>query len=869
MNRILVPLFFIVSIVVMISGVEIWRAYSCGPIPDYEELRISWVDPDLLDDSLYQSFYRTLLRPHQRSDQSLSSEIGAAAGSALYGEEYDDNLRQWSEYFRGRIPLRSIEALIYGLSSEDIGLLRWSILSGLPLYTKGSLFPHADRGDRPGAHLYSAARREVIRRRDLAFLRYMEYALATSRHAWDPSADRWDNKPQGTAEMLGLIQVGLKLYHGEQNPDLRTRYGFQIVRLARYLGHYAEAETFFNELLETPSTDRRHPARLMAMAHVAGARRRRGDSVGAGELFAHLVDSAEHARGVHLRDFRLGSSDSIWHDLYDRARTPHQRANLHFIRGLGENRLGFGYVRRMYRLDPGSAKLEVALMRELHRIESLLYDEWTVRNLQVQRTGRYASWYSEEDTNVIGYDFEAVNYHLRPGGRWDSLYYYSFGPPDSMMNRERHLDRIVDGASYVRSFRQFTHQVAREGRVTEPALWYMVTGYIDLMNRDYWSADRMLRRAALRAIDNPDLEKQIRLLQYLGDRMSGRTSPFSTDDIVDVLTWMQRKQRKNLHSKSNRTMAELGRRYLADHDVARAILAFHHVPDFDYYSPDPYSFIMDVYASDRDLQDLTLLISNPPTDRLDSLLLDSCTLTVDELKDIRATKMMRNGEYRKARDLYRTISSEYWYDTVDQWGYMRKHFRTNCEIVDPWLPAAIPQGTGATELLVTHLDFAEELVQTIDRAGRLIGPERSRELLAVGDLLFNNVSWGTNWWVGNQPVRNSMPSYGRRGLEYPMNIPEIADRLEKELDYYLDYFGLHQNAREWYEQVVRLNADAELAARAAYMMDLCDKQPASRMYEGVPVDRQPREGYNLLMQKYRDTEMGKAILSQCSVYRNF
>ena len=82
MNRTLVPLFFIASVVVMIACIEIWQAYSCGGIPDYEAYRISWVDPDLLDDSLYQSFYRTLLRPHQRSDESLSSEIGAAASSA-------------------------------------------------------------------------------------------------------------------------------------------------------------------------------------------------------------------------------------------------------------------------------------------------------------------------------------------------------------------------------------------------------------------------------------------------------------------------------------------------------------------------------------------------------------------------------------------------------------------------------------------------------------------------------------------------------------------------------------------------------------------------------------------------------------------
>ena len=93
--------------------------------------------------------------------------------------------------------------------------------------------------------------------------------------------------------------------------------------------------------------------------------------------------------------------------------------------------------------------------------------------------------------------------------------------------------------------------------------------------------------------------------------------------------------------------------------------------------------------------------------------------------------------------------------------------------------------------------------------------------------------------------------------------------MEQAQETFLREYGSRAAARAWYARAVDHNADRELAARAAYMMDLCDKQPASRMYEGVSIDRQPREGYNLLMQKYRDTKMGKGILSQCSVYRYF
>ena len=103
---------------------------------------------------------------------------------------------------------------------------------------------------------------------------------------------------------------------------------------------------------------------------------------------------------------------------------------------------------------------------------------------------------------------------------------------------------------------------------------------------------------------------------------------------------------------------------------------------------------------------------------------------------------------------------------------------------------------------------------------------------------------------------------------YPFNLPKVAERMEEAHAQFMDSWGTRNAAREFYRRATTIAGNPELSARAAYMLDLCDKQPTASIHRDRPsIAEQPREGYEMLTTKFAGTETGKTILSRCSVYR--
>ena len=852
------------SLVLLVA--QTWQVYSCGGFGDHEKYRISYVDPTLLSDSLYHSFYATLMRPHQDVENWGRTEFTGWT----YNESatHDENLTAWNDYFDGEIAPRPLRDLIYRSSRESIALLRQNVTSGSSTPILDSITPAPNEWVGPDTIFRQNAWQVISERRDLPFLDYFDYALRAGAHAWKVDPDAWDNtrKRKDTLAMEALIDEGITAYRKATDNELELRYGFQVVRLARYLGRHDKVETYYRTMVAwAPPL---HPIRLQALGHLAGSRQDAGDRTGGNELFAHIFDSSSAQRLTALRDVTLREPGD-WSALYERAETADQKSNLWLIHGLKQNRLTFDYIREIYRLTPRSPKLELALFRELHRIESFLYDDLVTRDIEMRKSGLDINYRYDAETestreiltNVAHRNREDLARHMSPGGGWDSLFYYVIDRTEKEYEKRATLDTIISGRDYITNFRTFVLEVARSGEVDQPALWYMVAGYIDIMDGDYHVADECLEEARDAVGANYDLKQQIRVLEYLRRRMDGKDPKRSAVEIAEALAWMEGKQRRNNHSKFDRTMAETGRRYLMEDDVARGILAFHRAGDLV-----TRNNLLDMYASDQDLQDLAELVRKRGENEVDRMMLDSFPYRVDHITDIRATRMMRAGEYHAARDLYNTIGTPYWAPSGDPGETACFRFTTNRVIVDTNLPDGIPQGDGTTEMHATRRDFANELVAVLDRLERAEGAEKTRALVAAGDLLYNAPYWGYNsvvWDGGLLGMKIYRPS------SYPFNIEKLAERMDRTEEEFMEVYGSRRTARRFYERAVRHNADREVAARAAYMLDLCDKQPAASLHEKPTIKEQKRDGYTLLMQKYRDTETGQRILSQCSVYRYF
>ncbi|MGE3801966.1 MAG: hypothetical protein AB7H80_13175 [Candidatus Kapaibacterium sp.] len=840
---------------------ESYWAYTCGPGYDYERYRISYVDPDLLSDSIYQSFYRTLLQEHQAGDNYWDQPHEEFRGADWLETRDRENVADWMRYFDGKVTAESAYDIVYRVGTNLLDTMRQTIERGERI-TSTDIIREAqyEWGEPDTLHLTSVVA-EINNRRDADLLTYLLYANACSHHA--TSGDEWNPVEPDIPAMKSLIEKGIQLHNTTPSNFLKLRYGFQVVRLARYAGENDRAESLYNQYIAPNRME--SPIRYWGLGHVAGAVRLEGDIPRSNYLFSNVFDSCEGNREIALRDFRVKSEED-WKDVYSLAKNDHERSRLWLMRGLKNHRLDFNYMREMYKLEPSSPQLAMALLRELHRIESFLYDDMETRDLRVKQRGLYTysdeydpeteTW-SERQTNIESDWREDYGRHISSENNWDTIYFYEKENEES----EPQLVEKLTGREYVHQFRRFVLEVAKKGNVLEPGLWYMVAGYIDMMDGDYDLANECLEEAKENVIGNYDLKHQIQLLEYLRQAKSkGGITGDIESHIAESLQWLRQKQGKNRHTKYDKVMAALGRQYLIQEDVPKAIFAFASAHD-----EVARNMLLDVYATTDELKRLEELVASGKMSG--NLSLDSLGLTAQELRDIRGTHLMREGKYREAEQLFSSLPNSYWNDSARQ-ETVCFLFTTNYQVVDTNLPNFVVQGTEETAARMNKREFATVVVTLLDRAES--GAKGSDSAyLQVANLLYNTPYWGYSGVAWNGGLLILYRYYHFGPTAYPFNVPRVGERMEEAEKYFMELYGARRQARSYYEKVMRQTKDRELAAHCAYMLDLCDKQPQTSLQERTEPSTQKREGYELLISKYRDTKYAKGVLSQCSVYRYF
>lgn len=871
----LLPLF----LAALFSGTD--PSYSCGPGIDYEKYRISYVDPDLLSDSIYQSFYRTLLQEHQSNSYwDVPPEEFRNSGWTVVREE--ENVRDWGNYFGGEVSARSLRDLLDHSSSTMIEEIITALSEGRNIPVENSITPAESEWDKPDTLYFADALQAIISKKDIPFLRYLQYANECSGYA--VSSDPWTEGETtvDTATMLSLIDKGLRLHKECSSEYLKLRYAYQIVRTARYAEQYQRAVALYDELVEKNPT--RSSIRYRALGHKAGATRHTGDMPLSSYYFSQVFDSSEGEREIALRDFR-SRSDEEWKRIYALAKNDHERATLWMMRGFKMDGLNFSYLRQMLTLEPGSPRLGMALMRELHRIESYLYDDMETRDYANRTTGSFEGYDYEKDmpvtTNIDdNYWHDDYKRHIAKGRAWDTIYYYDL-PDESEEGAEPELTHVLSGRDYVMEFRRFVLETAKNGRVAEPALWYMVAGYIDIMDGDYGLADQCLEEAESSTRGNYDLEHQIRLLDLLREAKSkGSVGEDIEKQIAETLAWFHRKQNKNGHTRYDKAMAALGQQYLLQNNVPKAVLAFDAAND-----EVTRNVLLDMYATNDDLEKLQELVQSGGENDYERSLIDSFSLGRADLLDLRGTRLMRQGNFEEGLTLFQQIPASYWNETPDsnEYGWTPQNYRTFYSSTDTnrftgmslvsyntwgdYNTDSVAHVTRARKY--TKLSFAQTAVELRKLAESKGTPGADTAAYRLGTFLFNTPYWGYSEGVWQGAMMMMIRYYYYRATAYPFNLKGVAERMEKAEENFMAEYGGHAKARDYFTRAMEGTKNPELAARCAYMIDLCNKQPQTTLHPVKSIEEQDRTGYNLLMTKYRDTRYAKWVLSQCSIYKLF
>ncbi|MEZ4828074.1 MAG: hypothetical protein R3C61_17590 [Bacteroidia bacterium] len=270
---------------------------------------------------------------------------------------------------------------------------------------------------------------------------YLVYAKQVEPHVnWDPYAWEDDSQTREETRMEELLGSGIEQYDAAKNQFIKMRFGYQVVRLAHYLGKYEDCVRFHDEMVEPLKDQVKSEIYYWSLGHKAGAMLELGKRTESAYLFSLVFDHSPTKRVPAWLSFHI-EDDSEWEAVMNLCQNKEEKANLIFMRAIDFNSRVTDEMAALYAIDPGAEKLDVLLGREINKLE---YD-------------------------FFGWDFD-------------------FAFP---LKQEYNGVSKVNAQNYLQNLEAFVVKVNSEKKNHNPQLWRLAEGYLAFMNNRFDRADQI------------------------------------------------------------------------------------------------------------------------------------------------------------------------------------------------------------------------------------------------------------------------------------------------------------------------------------------------------------------------------------------
>ncbi|MEZ4777096.1 MAG: hypothetical protein R3D00_28225 [Bacteroidia bacterium] len=270
---------------------------------------------------------------------------------------------------------------------------------------------------------------------------YLVFAKQCEPHVnWDPYAWEEDAQTRDESQMEQLLGSGIEQYEAAKNQFIKMRFGYQVVRLAHYLGKYEDCIRFHDEMVEPLKGQVKSEIYYWSLGHKAGALQAMGDSNQSAYLFSLVFDHSPTKRVPAWLSFHI-EDDAQWEAVMNLCQSKEEKANLLFMRAIDFNSRSVDEMAAIYAIDPGSEKLDILLAREINKLE---YD-------------------------YFGWDFDFA-FPLKQ--EYNGV---------SKENAHEYLENLSD----------FVQKANSDKKIHSPQLWRLAEGYLAFMNSSFDRADQL------------------------------------------------------------------------------------------------------------------------------------------------------------------------------------------------------------------------------------------------------------------------------------------------------------------------------------------------------------------------------------------
>ena len=429
----------------------------------------------------------------------------------------DENIESWQKFFKNRLNYSETDFLVNKMPLNDLTDLKNESPNN-PLLKK------------LGTESYQKYREGIDY---LIEAKYLEPYMKINYIETSDSFYHRENNNDNNATRLDYdktISALTSLYNAAKNPEIKQRYGFQLVRFNHYTRNYDAALQAFKKYVQPISL--RGTTYYMALDQFAGAQRGLQMGSEANWNFFQVFKNSKSRKESAFVSMKFSDSASF-NNILKRAESNDDKNMAYFLLGYEDFTNPIPMMEKMYDIDPDSEILKVMAERSINELErsylpTYYYESKNTDNaLEIKsvetapgetkaKPKELSFWQKivllfknifnsksekakDGDKNDPSDDELLKNLNRIPFHTKNSSYYYS--------DNENQEDYLTD-------LEQFTEKTKRKSK---DEYWQIADAYLKFLNKKYKASTEILEEIKT---DNPEYLEEIKRMKVLNDIVS-------------------------------------------------------------------------------------------------------------------------------------------------------------------------------------------------------------------------------------------------------------------------------------------------------------------------------------------------------------
>lgn len=429
----------------------------------------------------------------------------------------DENIYSWKKFFNNQLNYAEADYLVNKMSINDLNALK-----------KGN--PNNQLLIKLGADFYQKYHEGIDYLIEAKYLEpYMKINYVESAESFYYRENESD-KNATQLDYNKTIASLTSLYNAAKNPEIKQRYGFQLVRFNHYTRNYDAAAQAFKTYVE-PIKLKGAPY-IMALDQLAGAQRGLGMNSDANWNFFQVFKDSKSRKESAFVSMKLSDTASF-NNILKRAGTNDDKNMAYFLLGYEDFNNPIPIMEKMFEIDPDSEILKVMAVRSINELERsylpVYYytndDQSTVQvNNSTKNTDQAKAETTESKKEELSFWQKIVRFFRKLFGLKDKS-------PEEI-KADQSDDQLLDNPNRIPVFtknnywyddktkdflddlEKFTDKTKEKSK---DEYWQIADAYLKFLKKDYKESTKILNDIKTY---NPEYQEQIKRMKVLNDIVS-------------------------------------------------------------------------------------------------------------------------------------------------------------------------------------------------------------------------------------------------------------------------------------------------------------------------------------------------------------